>query len=478
MIKTKYISFLIFTLLFNVKNYSQSSFFNLGKNSSESVLGIHSNLVLSSSTNFSNDGLVYVFKDLHNEGIVNFENKETSKLFLTGENTQKITGFGDFIINDIIIDNKSQEEPIVLSSVINISGNCSFLNGVIITDNPESKLIFEDDATYSNLSDKSFFSGKVTKVGNDSFTFPIGKRYKGELFYRGIKIEKPNNISDVFSAEYFAEGIDIDYPRSEKEKTIDHISTEEYWILNRDLGISNPKITISLSDFTTDTELLINISNLTIVRWNGTKWVSEGAEVDLINQTISTKPSSYGVFTIATLDLDIDNDSVLNIDEDLNSDGNLDNDDTDKDGIPNYLDNDDDGDGILSIDEDGNQNGILTDDDCDNDTIADYLDPTKCDLPFPTSFSPNGDGLNDVFVIPNLAQDYPDFIIQIYNRYGNIVYNYSNNGSKKPKWWNGKSTGRLNIQNNEVVPSGTYWYVIDYNNGSKKPEQAWLYLNK
>jgi hypothetical protein len=71
---------------------------------------------------------------------------------------------------------------------------------------------------------------------------------------------------------------------------------------------------------------------------------------------------------------DSDNDSVPNVDEDLNNNGNLDDDDTDGDMIPNYQDDDDDGDGVLTINEDYNNNGDVTDDDINNNGIPDYLD--------------------------------------------------------------------------------------------------------
>ncbi len=50
--------------------------------------------------------------------------------------------------------------------------------------------------------------------------------------------------------------------------------------------------------------------------------------------------------------------------------------DTDADGIPNYLDNDDDGDGTLTINEDYNGNNDPSDDDTNNNGIPDYLDQT------------------------------------------------------------------------------------------------------
>jgi hypothetical protein len=70
---------------------------------------------------------------------------------------------------------------------------------------------------------------------------------------------------------------------------------------------------------------------------------------------------------------DHDNDSVLTIIEDLNGDHDFNNDDTDSDNIPNFLDDDDDGDGVLTINEyDLNKDGIP--DDTDGDGIPDYID--------------------------------------------------------------------------------------------------------
>ena len=70
-----------------------------------------------------------------------------------------------------------------------------------------------------------------------------------------------------------------------------------------------------------------------------------------ISQTIFAV--NEGVITQLNLSVidcrvDYDLDGVPTVAEDLNGDGNLANDDTDGDGIPNFLDNDDDGDMILT----------------------------------------------------------------------------------------------------------------------------------
>jgi len=71
---------------------------------------------------------------------------------------------------------------------------------------------------------------------------------------------------------------------------------------------------------------------------------------------------------------DFDNDGVINNLEDIDKNGDVSNDDTDGDLIPDYGDIDDDGDGILTKNEDANDDGNLQNDDTDNDGIPDYLD--------------------------------------------------------------------------------------------------------
>ena len=74
------------------------------------------------------------------------------------------------------------------------------------------------------------------------------------------------------------------------------------------------------------------------------------------------------------LDFDDDNDLVSTLDEDLDEDGDPTNDNTDGDELPNYLDADDDNDGVDTINEDLDGDGDPTNDDSDNDGIPNYLD--------------------------------------------------------------------------------------------------------
>jgi gliding motility-associated-like protein len=71
----------------------------------------------------------------------------------------------------------------------------------------------------------------------------------------------------------------------------------------------------------------------------------------------------------------------------------------------------------------------------------------------PNIFSPNGDGINDRWVIEHL-ESYPGCIIQLFNRYGQQVLKMVNYTTP----WDGKINGK-------DAPVGTYYYIIDPRNG-------------
>ncbi|WP_460218111.1 DUF7507 domain-containing protein [Psychroserpens sp. MEBiC05023] len=111
-----------------------------------------------------------------------------------------------------------------------------------------------------------------------------------------------------------------------------------------------------------------------------------------------------------------------------------------------------------------------TDQNENNNTDSVGVDPI-C-LTIYNEFSPNGDGVNEFFVI-DCIETFPNNRLEIYNRWGNIVYEtkgYRND-------WNGISNGRAVLSEGDELPVGTYYYVIDLGNGSE-PRVGWLYINR
>ena len=91
--------------------------------------------------------------------------------------------------------------------------------------------------------------------------------------------------------------------------------------------------------------------------------------------TIPPNTNIYFTIELGAVQIaDADNDWVINSDEDIDHDQIVNNDDTDGDNVPDYLDIDDDGDGVLTKKEDANGDGDPRNDDTDGDGVADYLD--------------------------------------------------------------------------------------------------------
>lgn len=85
-----------------------------------------------------------------------------------------------------------------------------------------------------------------------------------------------------------------------------------------------------------------------------------------------------------------------------------------------------------------------------HDTITRVITIINDNLIFPTVVTPNGDGVNDVFVIHNLieGQAFPDNELAIYNRYGKRIY-FVQDLRHASEFWDPAATN---------TPSGTYFY--------------------
>jgi gliding motility-associated-like protein len=100
-------------------------------------------------------------------------------------------------------------------------------------------------------------------------------------------------------------------------------------------------------------------------------------------------------------------------------------------------------------------NGLRPDPNSTGDVSPSEITPIKLDpLPtyVPAGFSPNGDGMNDKFVVQNANGKHVS--LEIYNRWGNRVYksdDYKND-------WGGEVTEGFFLGRD--IPDGTYYYII------------------
>ena len=147
----------------------------------------------------------------------------------------------------------------------------------------------------------------------------------------------------------------------------------------------------------------------------------------------------------------------------------------------------DDDEGTVVTDESDDPNN---DDNVDNNGDGEPDDPTVVvignvdpvgDFEIFNGITPNGDNLNDYFVIAGI-QDFPENNVKIYNRWGVLVWETEGYGGSngQENVFTGESNGRSTIRANEELPTGTYFYILTFpsDNPGKASYSGYLYINR
>ncbi len=129
---------------------------------------------------------------------------------------------------------------------------------------------------------------------------------------------------------------------------------------------------------------------------------------------------------------------------------------------------------------DVSDDGDDTDGNTTNDpTILVFLqDPVDGDFEVFNGMSPGVDGINDYFKIAGI-QKYPNNTVKIFNRWGVLVYETKAYG-QGDRLFVGISEGRITITKNQKLPTGTYFYVIEFDGENPGSERytGYLYINR
>lgn len=346
---------------------------------------------------------------------------------------------------------------------------------------------------YTGSDDTHHINGYVKKYGPEPFVFPVGSGTD----LRTLEISAPSNPADVYAVAWIIgnpgttqdpTNENASHPVTAVSGNISVVSTVGQWDWQAVRGTGDGLIiTVSIPQLL-GTEFT-DASKLRLVGWNGTSWENLGtagasgtAENSILSGIMKTGIQAIGIGAISTIstDLDSDGDGLYDSAEGVTND-------TDKDGIPDYLDSDDDGDEILTIDEnpDPDGNGIPDDaKDSDGNGVADYLQPSTAtsddDLVVYNAVSPDdSNGLNDAFTIKNI-ENYPDNTVTIYDRWGNKVYetsHYNQNGNI----FIGEASGETRYGNGVRLGQDTYFYTIEYrkdSNDTFRKKSGYLYLRR
>ncbi|SDR70426.1 gliding motility-associated C-terminal domain-containing protein [Formosa sp. Hel1_31_208] len=103
---------------------------------------------------------------------------------------------------------------------------------------------------------------------------------------------------------------------------------------------------------------------------------------------------------------------------------------------------------------------IFNDTGCSSITTQTVIELESCIIP--QGISPNGDGMNDFFDLSS----YGVTKLEIFNRYGTLVYSKTN---YVDEWFGQTNDG-------EELPVGTYFYTMEYEGGKRR--SAWVYIQR
>lgn len=237
-----------------------------------------------------------------------------------------------------------------------------------------------------------------------------------QLYYRPSIHAAGANLENAFTTQYFYQNSNALYPHDQKEPTILSINDTEYWKVTQDSGTEKIVLSLTLNDKTTPSIFFNPASDteLAMIRWDET-----------LNKWVNCHGESS------------DPAQTENYEKLLTAQ------------VTGY--------GIFTM-------AIVKKDIADEKLVV-----------F-NAVSPNGDGINDTFHIKGIDK-YPDNEVEIYNRWGVKVFD-TKSYNESDNMFRGYSDGRATINRGEKLPTGTYFYILKYNNTKKVVEQSgYLYIN-
>ncbi|MFT3845566.1 MAG: T9SS type A sorting domain-containing protein [Lacibacter sp.] len=142
-----------------------------------------------------------------------------------------------------VVDKSAGSEVITLNCPVGISKLITFGKG-IITSTASHPLVVVDNANATGASISSFVNGPVRKLGDDNFSFPVGKIVFTTPHYRAIGISGLSS-STTFTAEFIRANSRL--LGAVNTSPVQWVSQCEYWNLDRNAGSSSANVTLSWS---------------------------------------------------------------------------------------------------------------------------------------------------------------------------------------------------------------------------------------
>lgn len=225
-------------------------------------------------------------------------------------------------------------------------------------------------------------------------------------YYRFASISAPIDQASQYTGEYLLQNSNVDYPHQNRTGVINKINENEYWIVNKaDNTKGSVLLTLSWDESTTPIDLIHKNAEDLHI----VRWDS--------NQKLWVDEGGVVDFANKTVTTPVDVDGF----------------------------------GVFTL----------------ASIKPNIINPG--DVVIYNGVTPDGDGLNDYFIIDNI-QLFPNNSVRIFDRWGVEVFkttNYDSSGNV----FNGYSDARATIDKSAKLPTGTYYYIVEYEYISENESQ-------
>jgi hypothetical protein len=236
-----------------------------------------------------NNGSLYIKGDVTNNQAA--MTTGSGVLYLNGASGQAVSGAQSLKTYQLVTNNGA---GITLNNDLSVANVHTFTDGVIATSATPNYLIYEAGASYTGDAHSRHVNGWVKKLGNTSFTFPVGNN----------TYERPVTVSNLSASSELNGRYRAATPNtSSVQSPLMLVNANEYWEINKVSG-GTAQVTLNW-DNTKVTFPPYTLSDIRSSWYNGSSWVNVGGtasgDVTTTGNITSNAVSSFGYFAIGSV---------------------------------------------------------------------------------------------------------------------------------------------------------------------------------
>ncbi|OIN56657.1 hypothetical protein [Arsenicibacter rosenii] len=190
------------------------------------------------------------------------------QLRLYGTTSQTLTSPTAITVSSLTVSNSASGTAVYLQTPLWVTQSASFSTGIVKTD-ATNLLVFADNAQSSGVSNAAHVAGPVRKIGDDSFTFPLGNGTAS----RPAQLTVQGSTTDTYTAHY----VQNVPPNNSSLLCLSAISGQEYWQIDHTTGSGSAVVGLPNQNVATS-NLSLNSPTLRVAVYTGSQWTALSRE--------------------------------------------------------------------------------------------------------------------------------------------------------------------------------------------------------